>query len=82
MFPPHVPQQALNKLQPEYETAEISPDVRILADAGYAILICLAERQIASANSWLRVGGPSDKIRKNLFSERIGHKWDESWITF
>ena len=32
MFPPHVPQQALDKLQPEYETAEISPDVRILAD--------------------------------------------------
>lgn len=23
-----------------------------------------------------------DKIRKNLFSERIGHKWDDSWITF
>ena len=32
IFPPHVPQQALHKLQPEYETAEISPDVRILAD--------------------------------------------------
>ncbi len=32
MFPPHVPQQALHKLQPEYDTAEISPDVRILAD--------------------------------------------------
>jgi hypothetical protein len=31
MFP-HVPQQALAKLQPEYETAEISPNVRILAD--------------------------------------------------
>jgi hypothetical protein len=27
-----VPQQALHKLQSEYETAELSPDVRILAD--------------------------------------------------
>jgi hypothetical protein len=32
MFPPRVSQQALHKLQSEYETAEISPDVRILAD--------------------------------------------------
>lgn len=32
MFPPRVPQQALHKLQSEFETAELSPDVRILAD--------------------------------------------------
>jgi hypothetical protein len=32
MVPPRVPRQALLKLQAEYETAEISPGVRILAD--------------------------------------------------
>jgi hypothetical protein len=23
-----------------------------------------------------------ETVLKSLFSERIGHKWDESWITF